>query len=409
MHYLIAKYVYDPDWNVSVNKFGAALNDLNFIPTGNEAVLKNNKIVYVEMNANTKTNNSGAYVKDVDKLFLDFRPDGFIVRVHALIRVNAAYDIRSEHVGKDDDPLYIRIEAEPKIGTIGNEPQQIIININADNTADSKRPLFFYYDGPLDYNGTYPDRVAQPVILNLTTDFKGVLWMPEVPVVIHGNGKTFEGFIVAKEFRYISTSGTQIKYTNNNLAAYYYIDGNNNIQTIAADGDNALELYDYNAEYSSRFNLSNNSKFRTFKAETDVNFMYVYYDYNCVMDSTPFYLNTGDLIPLYKLDTNGKQVRVTKWDEVNLYDSNNTNTRNLIPKVVTDTSRKGTVRLTNGSPSPLYDEAGNPVYFCEDYVNLTGTYEVFTLDRVADGTRDPKEFLLTKTDALNVPNTDDWK
>ncbi len=33
MHYLIAKYVYDPDWNVSVNKFGAALNDLNFIPT----------------------------------------------------------------------------------------------------------------------------------------------------------------------------------------------------------------------------------------------------------------------------------------------------------------------------------------------------------------------------------------
>ncbi|MBR0102510.1 MAG: Tad domain-containing protein [Selenomonadaceae bacterium] len=409
MHYLIAKYVYDPDWNVSVNKFGAALNDLNFIPTGNAAVLKNNKIVYIDMGADTKANNSGAYVKDVDRLFLDFRPDGFIVRVHALIKVNAAYDVRSAHVGKDDDPLYIRIEAEPKVGSTGNEPQQIIININADNTADSKRPLFFYYDGPLDYNGTYPDRVAQPVILNLTTDFKGVLWMPEVPVVIHGNGKTFEGFIVAKEFRYISTSGKQIKYTNNNLAAYYYIDANNNIQTIAADGDNALELYGYNAEYSSRFNLNSNSKFRTFKAETDVNFMYVYYDYNCVMDSSPFYLNTGDLIPLYKLDANGKQVRVTKWDDVNLYDSNNTNTRNLIPKTVTDTSRKGTVRLTNGSPSPLYDEAGNPVYFCEDYVNLTGTYEVFTLDRVADGTRNPKEFLLTKTDALNVPNTDDWR
>ncbi|MBR2774717.1 MAG: InlB B-repeat-containing protein [Selenomonadaceae bacterium] len=406
MHYLIAKYVYDPDWNVSVNKFGAALNDLNFIPTGNAAVLNNNKIVYITMTADTKANNSKAYVKDVERLFLDFRPDGFIVRVHALIDVNAAYDVRSGKIG--DDPLYIRIEAEPKQGNTGNAPQQIIININADNTADSKRPIFFYYDGPLDYNGTYPDRVAQPVILNLTTDFKGVLWMPEVPVVIHGNGKTFEGFIVAKEFRYISTSGTQIKYTKNGLAAYYYIDANNNIQTIAADGDNALELYKYNAESSSRFNLNSNSKFRTFKAETDVNFMYVYYDYNRVMDSTPFYLNTGDLIPLYKLE-NGKQVRVTKWDNVNLYDSNNMNTRNLIPKVVTDTSKKGTVRLTNGSPSPLYDEAGNPVYFCEDYVNLTGTYEVFTLDRVADGTRDPKEFLLTKTDALNVPNTDDWK
>ena len=411
MHYLIAKYVYDPDWNVSVNKFGAALNDLNFVPTGNEAVLKNNKIVSITMKADTKTNNSGAYVKDVDRLFLDFRPDGFIVRVHALIEVNAAYDVRSEHKGKDDDPLYIRIEAEPKINNTGNEPQQIIINICADNTSDTKRPLFFYYDGPLTYNGTYPDRVAQPVILNLTTNFKGVLFMPDVPVVIHGNGYRFEGFIVASEFRYASTSGTKTaKYTKNGLAAYYYIDANNNIQTELATGDNALELYNYNATETSRFNLSSNSKFRTFTAETDVNFMYVYYDYNCVMDSTPFYLNTGDLIPLYKLNTKGNQVRVTKWDDVNLYDNPRTvSSRQLIPKTVTDTSKKGTVRLTNGSPSPLYDEAGNPVYFCEDYVNLTGTYEVFTLDRVADGTRNPKEFLLTKTDALNVPNTDDWK
>ena len=412
MHYLIAKYVYDPDWNVSVNKFGAALNDLNFTPTGNTAVLNNNKIVSITLKADSKANNSGAYVKDVDKLFFDFRPDGFIVRVHALIDVNTAYDVRSGKKG--DDPLYIRIEAEPKINNTGNEPQQIIINICADNTADSKRPLFFYYDGPLTYNGTYPDRIAQPVILNLTTDFKGVLWMPEVPVVIHGNGHKFEGFIVAKEFRYAANSATgnatkTAKYTKNGIAAYYYIDSSNNIATFAADGDDALELYNYNATNSSRFNLSSSSKFRNFTAESDVNFMYVYYDYDCVMDSTPFYLNTGDLIPLYKL-VNGKQVRVTNWDDVNLYDSPATDSnRQLIPKTVTDTSKKGTVRLTNGSPSPLYDEAGNPVYFCDDYVNLTGTYTVFTLDRVADGTRDEKEFLLTKTDELNVANTDDWK
>ncbi|MBR0261183.1 MAG: pilus assembly protein [Selenomonadaceae bacterium] len=407
MHYLIAKYVYDPDWNVSVNKYGGKLHDLNFIPTGNAAVLKNNKVVYINMAANTKANNSGEYIKDVDRLFLDFRPDGFIIRVHALINVNAAYDVRSDRA---DDPLYIRIEAEPKIGNTGNEPQQIIININADNTADSKRPLFFYYDGPLTYNGTYPDRVTQPVILNMTTDFKGVLFMPEVPVVIHGNGHKFEGFIVASEFRYAATSGKKTaKYTQNGLAAYYYIDDSNNIQTVLADGNNALELYNYNAENSNRFNLGKESKFRNFTAEVNVNFMYVYYDYNYVMDSSPFYLNTGDLIPLYKL-VNGKQVRVTKWDDVNLYDNPaNVSSRQLIPKIVTDTTKKGTVRLTNGSPSPLYDEAGNPVYFCDDYVNLTGTYTVFTLDRVADGTRDEKEFLLTKTDELNVSNTDDWK
>ncbi len=392
------------------------------------------------MTADTRTNNSKAYVKDVERLFLDFRPDGFIVRVHALIDVNAAYDVRSGKIG--DDPLYIRIEAEPKQGNTGNAPQQIIININADNTADSKRPIFFYYDGPLDYNGTYPDRVAQPVILNLTTDFKGVLWMPEVPVVIHGNGKTFEGFIVAKEFRYISTSGTQIKYTKNGLAAYYYIDANNNIQTIAADGDNALELYKYNAESSSRFNLNSNSKFRTFKAETDVNFMYVYYDYNRVMDSTPFYLNTGDLIPLYKLE-NGKQVRVTKWDDVNLYGEAEDGTLVEIPKKITSSNLSIIKALTRSSklknsskldafrgivlldgddtnltrdnnPIPLYDEAGNPVYFCEDYVKLTDSrsYNIFTLDTITEGKHgDPensKEFLLTKTKTLNVSDTKEW-
>ena len=411
MHYLIAKYVYDPDWNVSVNKFKAALNDLNFIPTGNTAVLNNNKIVYITMAATTKANNSGAYVKDVDRLFLDFRPDGFIVRVHALININAAYDVRSGKSG--DDPLYIRIEAEPKQGNTGNAPQQIIININADNTADSKRPIFFYYDGPLTYNGTYPDRIAQPVILNMTTDFKGVLFMPEVPVVIHGNGHKFEGFIVASEFRYAATSGSKTaKYTQNGLAAYYYIDSNNNIQTVLADGDDALEIYKYNATNSNRFNLSSASHFKTFTAESNVNFMYVYYDYDCVMDSSPFYLNTGDLIPLYKLDSTGKQVRVTKWEDVKLYDENHKE----IPKVVTD-AYKGTVRLEpNGEPKPVYDEAGNPIYFCEDYVRLTGTYTVFTLDRVADGTRDPKEFLLPKNvidsktkEEVILSNTDDWK
>ena len=241
--------------------------------------------------------------------------------------------------------------------------------------------------------------------------------MPEVPVVIHGNGKKFEGFIVAKEFRYISTSGTRIQYTKNGLVAYYYVDSSNNIQTTLADGDTALELYNYNATNSNRFNLSSSSKFRNFTAESNVNFMYVYYDYDCVMDSSPFYLNTGDLVPLYKLDAGGKQVRVTKWDDVNIYDSDDMNTRSLIPKVVTDTSKKGTVRLdSNGNPAPVYDEAGNPIYFCEDYVRLTGTYTVFTLDRVADNTRDPKEFLLPKnvTDSTTneeviLSNTDDWK
>ena len=75
--------------------------------------------------------------------------------------------------------------------------------------------------------------------------------------------------------------------------------------------------------------------------------------------------------------------------------------------------KKGSVRLTNGKPSPVYDAAGNPIYFCADYVNLTDTYSVFTLDRVADGSRDIyREFLLMKNDDLdepNVANTYKWK
>jgi len=247
--------------------------------------------------------------------------------------------------------------------------------------------------------------------------------MPEVPVVINGNGHKFEGFIVAKEFRYLDrNSGTKVKYSLTGNTDRTYRD--NLIRVNPSTGDvystrvTDAKAYDIfmNNKGSNKFNLNSASQFKTFTAESNVNFMYVYYDYDCVMDSSPFYLNTGDLIPLYKLDSTSKQVRVTKWEDVKLYDSDNRDTRNLIPKVVTDAD-KGTVRLEpNGEPKPLYDEAGNPIYFCEDYVNLTGVYTVFTLDRVADGNRHPKEFLLPKNvidpttyEEKILTNTDDWK
>ena len=180
-----------------------------------------------------------------------------------------------------------------------------------------------------------------------------------------------------------------------------------------AAGANALELYNNNANDATKFNLSSSSKFRTFKIDTDVKFMYVFYDNNKTLDETPFHEYadlTKDLIPLYKLDAAGNQIRVTNWADVKLYDSDDFATRNEIPKQLTNNSSIRTVRLdSDGNPAPLYDEAGNPVHFCEDYFKLTGTYTVFTLDKVADGTRNEKEFLLTKTDELNVPNTDDWK
>ena len=427
MQYLIAKYVYDGAWSVSTQKYTTVPNSIQF----SNATEKSLEI--------KTTTANGKNIKDIDRLFLDFHVSSENAtqllnpssRHHALIKVNAAYDARD---GKNDDPLYIRIESEPahnaQGGAQGNSPQQIIININVSNLADGKRPLFFYYDGPLE------NRAPQPLILNLEADFKGVLWMPDIPVVINGNGHTFEGFIVAKEYRYLSTSGTSSHTTEFTKTitttetqwvwegwrrvqkevtvkkTIPLVDSKNNIQNELADGDNALELYNNNAS-ESKFDLSSNSKFRTFTADTDVNYMYVFYDSTLTLDETPFHEYADldkDLIPLYKLDESGNQIRVTNWADVKLYDSDDFDTRNEIPKQLTDISSMRTVRLdSDGNPAPLYDEAGNPVYFCEDYIKLTGTYTVFTLDKVAEKIRNEKEFLLTKTDALNVSNTDDWK
>ncbi|MBQ6759790.1 MAG: Tad domain-containing protein [Selenomonadaceae bacterium] len=373
-------------------------------------------------------------------------------RIHALFNVNGTYAVRSGY--NNDDPLYFRIEAEPYKSET-TPIRQIVININVDNTANGLRPLFFYYDGP-DARATKnvepgilrPD-MAQPVILNLNADFKGVLWMPDIPVVINGNGHKFEGFIIAKEYRYLDTTqGTQVKYstTGKNDGNYsdndIHVDDNGNVYSLVAEGNSAedniaLALWNNG---NNVFGLNANSHFKTFNAASGVNYAYVYYDFDLNLDETAFRDDlTGQLIPLYKLE-DGKQVRVTKWDDVNLYGEAENGTRKPIPKKITSDNLSTIKALTRSSklknsskldefrgivlldgddtnltrdnnPIPLYDEAGNPVYFCEDYVKLTGSYNIFTLDTITEGEHgDPensKEFLLT-TKILNVSDTKEW-
>ena len=442
MQYLIAKNVYDPDWDVSVQKYGKVGETAKIVHNSFDKIdntYVNSYHYYTEYINLGKTAVNTTNLAGETRYFIDFRRNDWLsvycswyystanTRVHSLFNVNKAYSVRS---GYNDDPLYIRIEAEPGKDGQSSETayyatpiRQIVININADNKADSKRPLFFFYDGPdkVKSNNAEP----QPVILNLNADFKGALFMPEVPVVINGNGHTFEGFIVAKEFRYLDRSnGSKVKYSSNGQTITNASDNkirintsNGNVYSVKATGEDAIAIYNNNATDANKFYLSSASKFRTFKAETGVKFMYVFYDNDLTMDETPFheYCDTGkDLIPLY--DGNGK--RVTNWANVKLYDSDNSSSRNEIPKQLTDNTKIRTVRLdSDGNPLPIYDEYGNPVYFCEDYVKLAGTYEVFTLDRVADGTRDPRdphEFLLTAdtanvSNSSNVSNTDDWK
>ena len=154
-------------------------------------------------------------------------------RIHYPIMINSIYGVRATK--QPPDSLYISIEQEVGIkyvtysdGSQGsrssnsNTVHQIIISNNIANTnAATDRPLVFFYEGPEvmskseasssglsiydgdDYVGIRP---FLPVIFNLYADFRGILFIPNNPVIINGNGYNFEGFVVAREFRRLKTS-----------------------------------------------------------------------------------------------------------------------------------------------------------------------------------------------------------
>ena len=185
-------------------------------------------------------------------------------RIHDLINIgkwNGSSYTYEYHVrpGKEPpDPLYVYIESENiyshqyQSTTSFNTVRQIIININAANTDENKdRPIFFFYDGPEKIEGKstktwhedwreswkYPSRYADnprnslPVILNLNADFRGVLYMPNSPVVVNGNGYNFEGFVVAQEFLHL-------KNAEKDLESYTYVEENDETSDEETD-----ELY----------------------------------------------------------------------------------------------------------------------------------------------------------------------
>ena len=108
----------------------------------------------------------------------------------------------------ESDPLLVHIESEElSAGNSTNSVRKININIQADNTVKDLmghykyRPLVFFYEGPSLKEGVaVGSRVSQPVTLNLEKDFRGILFAPNSPVCIKGNGHKLQGFVVAKEF-----------------------------------------------------------------------------------------------------------------------------------------------------------------------------------------------------------------
>ena len=182
----------------------------------------------------TTTDSKGNVIILLKDGLVDFDYLGY--RIHALINVGKwnGSGYTYEYKVRDDkdapDPLYAYIENENiysheyQSTSLFNTVRQIIINVNVANTGKDDRPLVLFYDGPetvknktqntwreqwregwkYDWYENNP-RKSLPVILNLNADFKGILFVPNSPVVINGNQHSFEGFIVAKSIVKLKT------------------------------------------------------------------------------------------------------------------------------------------------------------------------------------------------------------
>ena len=197
-----------------------------------------------EMNNNLETN--GDYdLGDISKVsgdwdFGDTLTDDFQYnyRIHYPISITATYPVRSGKTAPDSLYLYIEPERikQPVLYSNGTTStretmcsvRQIIITNDVANTdSTTNRPLIFFYEGPevplkqyhpelYDGDDYIGERPFLPVILSLYANFRGIIYAPNNPVIINGNGYKFEGFIVAREFRRlkIASDFQNSKYTS---------------------------------------------------------------------------------------------------------------------------------------------------------------------------------------------------
>ena len=197
------------------------------------------------------------------------------LRIHTSVNFEDPYPVRPD-VDTEEEPdiLWGRIESEPilyhpdimdrvygilnsGISSAGlNSVNQIILNFNQSNynTANQKyRPLIIFYDGPETYSiYSWYDTVnkfvrkSKPVIVNLNAPYRGILYMPNSPVVILGteeNKNKFRGFIVAKSY-------VQLKDDSDFISAEDYLEKNMGLQ-----GDELTEaIYKYAYRYFNKPN-----------------------------------------------------------------------------------------------------------------------------------------------------------
>ncbi len=143
------------------------------------------------------------------------------MRLITSFNFNYAWTDRNE----DDlqtDVLWTHIESDPlwfEYGSSWNSVHQIVLNAHVKNTGTdekngvtyyTQRPFIIFYTGPEIYGVSSTVRQSQPVILNLYNDWNAILYMPNSPIIINGNGYKLTGFVVAKEFRRLKTAADML-------------------------------------------------------------------------------------------------------------------------------------------------------------------------------------------------------
>lgn len=155
------------------------------------------------------------------------------LRIHSTFNFGTPYKKRTsgyDTTTNPEDVLYVRIESEPIWNLTFRAPnnqnkqyasvRQIIININESNMDSQYRPLMFFYAGAEKINNASKVRDSQPIILNLNADARIVFFCPNTPIVINGNGYILRGFVVAKEFRRLTTADDYSSYTQEGKTRY---------------------------------------------------------------------------------------------------------------------------------------------------------------------------------------------
>ena len=316
---------------------------------------------------------------------------GYDLRIQGLFNFTGAWDnrkLKDADIYNDleADVMWTRIESEPmwsKNVPWGNQDtltsvHQIIINAHESNAevvdtglkdsdgnafkAYKKRPFFFFYTGPEINEPDKQDNIreSQPVILNLYEDWNAILYMPNSPVIINGNGHKLTGFVIAKEYRRLKEAADFLREGYIQVTDAYdhtiFVKNDNHLlteeqfNTLVADNEYTTTVY------------SNATVFLYEKIEAPQRYLII--DARHVKGLSGYEDEYIKTLKAYKNITDAETVKITfPRDEDTFGGYNNTATYTVAKKDLSDTQQDGYVEVTvEGETSPKYIAKTNLPY-----------------------------------------------